>query len=259
MSQRKATSESASKPRPTRILVVYGYDEHNKPRGEPEVALARKAAELMKLSVFETDAPKILRKLKKLPLGNVYASGWGFVPNVRRTQFDSLLKIVGAANQDTPESMAPTNLPNSWDAIDVGHLVLGQADSAADGWWPANVEATAGDLLTLQAGDYPEAPPAIRHRLAVALFYTANFIPPEQVGSFATGLPISWATLTTGQLVLAAANEMKPEMEGWWEAEIVKIDGEQLTLRWRDFPRRSKTRRHRTTVALINPVPPQAS
>ena len=34
---------------------------------EPEIALARKAAELMKLSVFETDAPKIRRKLKKLP------------------------------------------------------------------------------------------------------------------------------------------------------------------------------------------------
>jgi hypothetical protein len=118
MSKAKARSESAPKPRPTRILVVYGYDENNKPRGakflEPELALARKAAELMKLSVFETDAPKIRRKLKKPPLGNVYASGWGFVPNVRRTQFGNLLKIVGAANHDTPESMAPTNLPNSW-------------------------------------------------------------------------------------------------------------------------------------------------
>ena len=81
-------------------------------------------------------------------------------------------------------------------------------------------------MLTLQARDYPEAPKAIRHRLAVALFYTSDFVPPEEIGSFATGLPISWATLTTGQLVLAAANEIKPEKEGWWEAEIVKIDGE---------------------------------
>jgi hypothetical protein len=136
--------------------------------------------------------------------------------------------------------------------------VLAQADSAADGWWPVNVEAVAGDMLTLQARDYPEVPPVTRHRLAVALFYTGNFVPPEDIGSFATGLPISWATLTTGQFVIAAANQMKPE-NGWWEAEILKIDGEWLTLKWRDFPRRRKVKRLRTDVALINPTPPQAS
>jgi len=263
MSKRKSTSESASKPRPTRILVVYGYDEKQKPRaakfGEPEIALARKAADLMKLNMFETDAPKTRRKLKRLPLGNVYASGWGFVPNVRRTQFDSILKIADAVNPMAPEPVPQTNLPNSWDSIGVGNLVLGQADSAADGWWPVNVvEAVDGDMLRLQARDYPEVAPVIRHRLAVALFYTGDFVPPEQVGVFATGLPISWATLTTGQLVLAAANEKNSET-GWWEAEIVKIGGDWLTLKWRDFPRRRQVKRLRTDVALINPVPPQAS
>ena len=247
---------------PTRVLIAFGLDEDKKARAakfaEPEITLARKAAELMKLRVFETDAPKIRKKLKKLPLGNVYASGFAFVPNVRRSQFESILRIVDALDPLAPEPVPQTNLPSSWDAIAVGHLVLGQADSAADGWWPANVEAVDGDMLRLQARDYPEVPPVIRHRLAVALFYTGDFVPPEDIGTFATGLPISWATLATGQLVLAAANEIKPQ-KGWWEAEIVKIDGEQLTLRWRDFPRRSKTRRHRTTVALINPVPPQAS
>jgi hypothetical protein len=69
MSKAKATSTIASKPRPTGILVMYGYDENQKPRAakfaEPEIALARKAADFMKLSFFETDAPKLRRKLKK--------------------------------------------------------------------------------------------------------------------------------------------------------------------------------------------------
>jgi hypothetical protein len=90
----------------------------------------------------------------------------------------------------------------------------------------------------------------------VALRYTAEFEAPEHTGSFATGLPISWATLALGQLVLA--QDAKPE-NGWWEAEIVEMEGDYLTLKWRDFPRQPKVKRHRTAVALLNPFPPQKS
>ena len=260
MSKTKIASDTMFDKRPTRILVVYGHDENQKPRAakfaEPEIALARKAADLMKLRVFETDAYKIRRKLKKLALGNVYASGWGFVPNVRRTQFESILRIADALDPMEPEPVPQTDLPSSWDSIAVGHLVLAQADSAAEGWWPVIVKNVEGDMLRLQARDYPEVPPVTRHRLAVALFYTGDFIPPEQVGVFATGLPISWATLAIGQLVLA--EDAKAD-NGWRELEIVAVDGDSLTLRWRDFPRRSLANRNRTDVALINPTPPQAS
>ncbi len=260
MSKPKAKSASASKRKVDRILVVYGFDENKKPRAaqfsEPEFKLAHKAAELMKLKVFETDTPKLRRALKKLPLGKVYASGWGFVPNVRRNQFDSLLKIIRTADPDAPEPAPQTNLPPSWDAIAVGHLVLGQADSAADGWWPAIVVKVDRDMLTLQARDFPKAPTVVRHRLAVALLYTADFNPPEHTGTFAPGLPISWGTLALRQLILA--QDAKPE-NGWWEAEIVEIKGEYITLQWRDFPRQPKVSRRRTDIALLNPVPPQAS
>ena len=259
MSKPKAKSARASKRKVDRIMVVYGFDENKKPRAakfsEPEFKLARKAAELMKLEVFETDVPKLRRSLRKLPLGKIYASGWGFVTNVRRNQFDSLLNVIRSADPDAPEPAPQTNLPSSWDTIAVGHLVLGQADSAAEGWWPAIVVKTDRDMLTLQARDFPNVPTVIRHRSAVALLYTADFEAPEHTGTFAPGLPISWATLAFGQLVLA--QDPKPE-NGWWEAEIVEMEGEYLKLKWRDFPRQPKVKRRQTDVALLNPVPPQA-
>jgi hypothetical protein len=260
MSKPKAKRPIASKPKPVRVLVVYGFDENKKPRAakfsEPEFKLARRAADLMKLEAFETDVPKLRRAFKKLPAGKVYASGWGFVPNVRQNQFNNLLRIIEATEFKEPESPSQTNLPASWDAIAADHLVLGQADAAEDGWWPAIVESVDGDMLVLQARDFPEAPTVTRHRSSVALLYTAEFEAPEHTGSFAPGLPVSWATLVFGQLVLA--QDTKPE-NGWWEAEIVEMEGDYLTLQWRDFPRQPKVKRHRTAVALLNPVPPQKS
>lgn len=256
---KSATAKSASNRKPDRIMVVYGFDENKKPRAakfsEPEFKLARKAAELMKLNVFEGEVTKPREVVKKLSPGRIFASGWGFVPNIPRNQYDKLLTVLGTREPIAPEPLPPASLPSSWSSIKVGDLVLGQADAAADGWWPAVVANVDADMLRLQARDFPDVQVA-RHRSAVALLYTANFDAPEHTGSFAPGLPISWGTLAFGQLVLA--QDAKPE-NGWWEAEIVEMEGEYLTLQWRDFPRQPKVKRRRTDVALLNPVPPQAS
>ena len=39
----------------------------------------------------------------------------------------------------------------------------------------------------------------------------------------------------------------------------IDIDGDMLTLQWRDYPRQPKFKRSRTDVALLDPVSPQAS
>jgi hypothetical protein len=57
---------------------------------------------------------------------------------------------------------------------------------------------------------------------------------------------------------LVIAQDAKAE-NGWWEAEIVEINGEKLKLRWKEFPRQPNVTRMRTAVALLNPVPPQQS
>jgi hypothetical protein len=155
-----------------RTLVVYGYDENQKPRAaqfvENEFELARKAAELMKLQVYEGEAIKLRRALKKISAGNVYASGWGFVPNIRQSQYDALLTKLTGTKPPMPGALVPTGYPKTFDEIEIGHLVIAPADSAADGWWPSIVTGIDGDMLSLQMRDYPKEK-GKRHRTAVAL------------------------------------------------------------------------------------------
>ena len=95
--------------------------------------------------------------------GRIYANGRAFVPYVRREFYDKLNELAGPAP-------AP-GLPVSWDAIDVGHLVIAQ-EGADDGWWEAIVVEKNDDMLTLRWRDYPHRPHqprVIRHRATVAL------------------------------------------------------------------------------------------
>ena len=54
--------------------------------------------------------------------------------------------------------------------------------------------------------------------------------------------------LKEGALVLAPA---APD-EGWWEAVVVKVKGDLLTLRWRDFPDYPPFARRRNQIALFD-------
>lgn len=239
------------------VMVVYGFDENKKPRAAkftaPDFALARKAADLMSLNVFEGEARKIKSAIRSLRDGQIYASGWSFVPNVRQKLFDGLLKEIGVDERGISKPSPYSNLPVSWKAIKVGDLVLGQADSAQDGFWPAIVELTRGEMLTLQARDFPKAPKVIRHRSAVALFYNPDFEPVTQNATAAPGLPVSWDVIAAEQLVVAA--EAKAE-DGYAEAIVVERNEDTLTLRWRDYPDLPKFKRHQHSVALLNPTTP---
>jgi hypothetical protein len=41
--------------------------------------------------------------------------------------------------------------------------------------------------------------------------------------------------------------------EGWYEAVVVEIAGDMLTMRWRDYPRERRFNRHRFSVGLLYP------
>lgn len=58
--------------------------------------------------------------------------------------------------------------------------------------------------------------------------------------------PTDWDTIKTGHIVVAHEGKS----EGWWEAIVIKRDGDSAVLRWRDYPRQSKVRRHRSQIAL---------
>jgi hypothetical protein len=166
-------------------LLVLGFDEQQKPCGarfvDAKPDLVAKAAQLMGLSVYKTTSPDVADVAKKLPVGQLYANGRAFVPNVRQTLYSDVLVALAAEPQqaavgpDDDKASTPVarGLPGSWDQIAPGHLVIAQ-ESLANGWWEAIVLDCKDDMLTLRFRDYPRLPRFFRHRTAVALMSPAS-------------------------------------------------------------------------------------
>ena len=177
----KTSATKTSAPAPDHIgLLVLGFDEQQKPCGarfvgaKPE--LVAKAAQLMGLNVYKAASPDVAAVAKKLPVGQLYANGRGFVPNVRQTLYSEVLVALScepqqaAVGTDDDKASTPVarGLPRSWSEIEPGHLVIAQ-ESLANGWWEAIVIARNDDMLTLRFRDYPRLPKFFRHCSAVAL------------------------------------------------------------------------------------------
>jgi hypothetical protein len=62
-------------------------------------------------------------------------------------------------------------------------------------------------------------------------------------------LPRTWHEIGLGALVVAQED---PE-DGWYEAIVIAVNGDMLTLRWRDHPRQRRLVRHRLRVGLLYP------
>jgi hypothetical protein len=59
-----------------------------------------------------------------------------------------------------------------------------------------------------------------------------------------------WSTVEVGSTVLAT---QPSEYDGWWESIVVAVNGDYLTLRWRDEPNEKPFRVSRRNVALLHP------
>jgi hypothetical protein len=191
---RRSTKASTSKTSATKRatlasagngLLVLGFDEQQKPCGarfvDAKPDLVAKAAQLMGLSVYKTTSPDVADVAKKLPVGQLYATGRAFVPNIRQTLYSDVLVALAAEPQqaaigpddDKASTAVARGLPRSWDDIAPGHLVIAQ-ESLANGWWEAIVLDRKDDMLTLRFRDYPRLPRFFRHRTAVALMSPAS-------------------------------------------------------------------------------------
>ena len=165
---------SGSEAAEAKVIVVFGLDEHDKPRAarftDAKLDLVGKAAQLMELKLCEASSLELAELVRKLPVGRLYANGRGFVPYVRRDLYAKLLAAIGhapAADQPAPIQIAQ-GLPRTWDEIAVGHLVIAQA-TLEYGWWESIVVERTGDMLTLRWRDYPKEQKFTRHRNSVAL------------------------------------------------------------------------------------------
>ena len=164
---------------PGNVYVLFGADEYAKPRaarftGEAPELLA-KAAASMYLRLVEVTEPDVAEIAAKLPAGRLHANGKGLVPYIKGDLYNELLFATLAtelvkANPDP----APQDLPRTWDALVPGHLVIAR-ETLEVGWWEAIVVERTGDLVTVRYRDYPQYPPMVRHRSAIALI-----TPPAQ-------------------------------------------------------------------------------
>ena len=166
-------------------LLVLGFDEQQKPCGarfvDAKPELVAKAAQLMGLKVYKPNSPEAADVAKKLPVGQLYATGRAFVPHVRQSLYSEV--IVALAGEPQQAAVGPDDdkastplargLPGSWDEIAPGHLVIAQ-ESLANGWWEAIVLDRKDDMLTLRFRDYPRLPRFFRHCTAVALMSPAS-------------------------------------------------------------------------------------
>ena len=140
-----------------------------------------------------------------------------------------------------------------------------------EGWYEAIVDEQSADMLTLRWRDYPRERRIIRHRNSVGLLYrplepgqpkdktagaTKNHKPstPGSVtavsasGAETAVHPVTWDHIAINQLVLA---KQEGPWEPWWEAIVVEIANDMLTLQWRDFPKIARAVRPRLAVALL--------
>jgi hypothetical protein len=177
----------------TASVVVFGVDDHDKPRAavfQGKLADgARKAAEQLKLRTLDATTAEAQAIAAKLPAGRLQGDGQGFVPYVRRDVYDQVVAIADAlptpqapaadkqtAATDTPAAKTAPGLPRTWDEIAAGHVVIArdEDDYPDKGWWEAIVVDRKDDVLTLRWRDYPKVKPFPRHVAAVALLNTTT-------------------------------------------------------------------------------------
>jgi hypothetical protein len=279
------TANSTSAARCPSPLVLFGIDNRGKPKGarfgKEHASLAMKAATQLQLNVLASNDPKIAEIAAQLPVGRVHATGRTFVPFIRRDLYDKLVAAAANGNAhpanppngssgasgSTPGGSAP-HLPQNWQAIGLGDLVVAQA-SLEDGWYEAIVVEANGDMLTLRWRDFPRQRRFARHRLRLGLLYPgprptaetgksakasghAKHDKPVAINPATSGqsLPKDWDEIDIDHLVVAKDDSRWP---AWWEAIVVENADDLFKLRWRDNASIPPITRPRFDLALICP------
>jgi hypothetical protein len=275
---RQTSSSSAAAP-----VVLFGVDENGKPKAarfpEKQANLATKAAGHLNLHVLPIVGPVVVDLAGRLPAGRIHANGRGFVPYIRRDLYAKLLAAAGSPQAGQTSAAASTHaksgsqndngdLPNNWDEIAPGHVVIA-LDEPGEGWYETIVVETSGDMLTLRWRDYPRERRITRHRLSVGLLYPHGLpatdpnsrspkpqsakpkssVKPASADP-ATAFPKTWDDIDVNSLVLA--KEDGP-WRTWWEAIPTDKSDHMFLLRWRDFPQIPAITRPRWALGLLYP------
>jgi hypothetical protein len=172
-----APAKKSNPAKPTAKFILFGADEYAKPRAATfsaeDPALLAKVAETMFLRLVQVTDPEVAEIATRLPAGRLHANGKGLVPYIKGHLYNELLcaTLANQAPEPNPDP-SPQDLPRTWDELVPGHLVIAR-ETLEVGWWEAVVVERTGDLVTVRYRDYPQYPPMVRHRSAIALITPA--------------------------------------------------------------------------------------
>src|SRR5580700_2021513 len=166
---RKRPSKKLKKapPKNNRTFVLFGLDEQEQPRGAKfslsDEALLTRMAKGLGLRIGLADEPHQFAVVRKLPKGDVHASGTKAVPKIGPDLYEKLNALVGGET-----GVISTSLPTTWALIEPGHIIIVE-DTPTDGWWPAVVVKRHEQSLVLKWRDSPGQGEFIRDVSSVAL------------------------------------------------------------------------------------------
>ncbi|WHA41636.1 hypothetical protein [Agrobacterium larrymoorei] len=171
-------------------IIILGRDDKRKPHASffpaTDTRPAEKAAELMGMFALKVETDEVRSFLTRLPQGELFDSGKAFVPFVKQDLYNEIAAHLSneererleqpRAAPETPPAEAthpvrPKNLPDSFDKIIVGSVVLA-TEGPLEGWYEAKViELKAEGNLRLQWRDYLDNPPFTRRIDQVAIIH----------------------------------------------------------------------------------------
>ncbi|GEP07613.1 hypothetical protein [Methylobacterium oxalidis] len=210
-------------------LVLFGRDAAGKLRaGWYDAGQARAATEAagtsqLSLLTLTDEAQRSLAV--QLGRGRVLASGKAFLPFVKRELYSRLVVLACNGTAPSQSAKAPSQAPQKIEPVAVG-----KAPSTRSAAEPAPPVARSGHEKSAAAA--PESKPRPADR--------------SFVGS---PLPQDRDEIGLGSFVLA----LEAPAEGWWEAEVIGINGSVFSLRWRDYPTDATILRKASELALLPP------
>lgn len=223
-------------------LVLFGRGAGGKSRAAwfeaADIEAATAAAKAMRLRVLPLATAEQREVAGQLTRGRMLPSGRAHVPFAKHDLYASLIALAG--EEGGGQMSAGGGSETSADAH-----TANDAEAAAD---PspeplAGRSEPAGDAASRDRG--AKAEPGT----AAAAAELSEPLRPGDRTFVGEPKPRNRAEIGLGSIVLAHEG---PE-EGWWEAEVIGINGRVFSLRWRDYPTQPTILRKAGELALLPP------
>ncbi|WP_244475698.1 hypothetical protein [Methylobacterium sp. Leaf466] len=230
-------TETPLTPQPP-ALVLFGRDRGGKPRAAwfdgHQAEAARAAADPMKLRALPLADDDQRALAAQLAHGRILPSGKAHVPGLRRDLYSRLVALAGESaglsiTERPDDRCEPVAVAAAAGADAVGDIEQAERPAPSEPY-----RCTAAALEPVTATDASNGP-------AKPKFRDHNF-----VGS---PVPRERDEIGLGSVVLAHEGAD----EGWWEAEIIGMNGRVFSCRWRDYPHQGTFLRKRGELALMPP------